>query len=1369
MVGGIGPGNHPDIDPGASPGAGAGTDVAPGAAIRGRVLAAGSGSPVAGPLLCLSAPVSLWGDVDPATGEIVNPRHPEFGRRIGGTVLAIPRTIGSSSSSAVMLELLRSRSAPRVILLGEGDAILALGVVVARELGEETIPVVEVPWDEISRLPDGAPVRVDPDGTIHAGLPPDHEARRRIREELDTNFLVEAGAGSGKTTSLVERMVELVVRGAVSSVERIAAVTFTRKAAAELRERFQSELERRLAAGEVLPDEVRGRLDEALRNLDGAFIGTIHAFCARILRERPLEGGVDPGFQELSARDADLLAQEFWNAYLERLVQDEDPLLEDLDRVGLRPGQLRKAFQRMQGYPDVEFPAPGVKPPSRREIDAVRRKVLDLLKEAEKIWSPELPASGWDKIQGHVRDLRHSLQVTGWKEDRDFLEALSDVAGGSDSAYKITQKNWRDKARAKELGASFIEILGGPDSPGGRLLNRWRAWRYGAAIRFARAAAREFAEYRRRTARLDFDDLLTLTARLLREHPSARRDLGKRYARILVDEFQDTDPRQAEIIFLLASDPMEGEGPAEREGPAEEEGSTDWRRARPRPGALFIVGDPKQSIYRFRRADIQLYKFVRDCFEEAGAVLELTANFRSRRDIGRIVNDVFGRGGLFPEEATPQQAPFSPLNTLAREEAPVREGVFCYGVEVKGRQHRAAAESEAVRIAAWIERRVRSGERRPEDFLVLTRGRGRLHLYARELETRGIRVDVTGAKLDMEEELRDFVALLECMCDPTDSVKVVTVLTGLFFGLDLEALTAHHLARGRFDVLAPGSKGHAGVREALETLHRWWRQAARLPADVLVDHLAAEVGLLPLAGALEEGSTRVGVLALAFDAVRETVLGGDASLPGAVRALRAALESREAEAPLEPGRGDAVRVMNLHQAKGLEAKVVVLAHPVAPQEHPPTMHVRRREDGRAEGFMLVEGERGRAVLARPLDWSELEAAEKAFEEAEEARLLYVACTRAEEELVVARHVSVPNKKESAEAYRKRRQEEVRAVSWGPLDEWLEKHAVALELEGGEGAPTEEAPPRVEEIEARVQESRERLEALRTPTHAFVTVTKIAKATESGRRDEAAPAQAGGGGEAPAVEGAAPGGGTVQGFRGFSWGSAVHQALAAALEAGDEGALAARCRTFLVENGRPLDAHGEPVELEELLDLVEAVRTSELWERARKARRRMAEVPFALRGVTPEGFQAAPPGGDAAHLSGRGDGPAQTGAKGGSATRHDETGSGVRRQLDLFALDGASGMAGARGGANEIGGVGAGDDGGIPAVLEGVIDLVFREPDGWVIADYKTDVGADPDFPVRYQGYRRQVELYARAWEQLTGESVKERILFFTHQGRTESW
>ena len=1149
---------------------------------------------------------------------------------------------------------------------------------------------------------------------------PDAAARERIARDLETNLLVEAGAGSGKTTELVTRMRALLASG-TARIEEIAAVTFTRKAAGELRERLQMRLEEdlRAARADAAADpSATERLGRALEQIDRAFVGTIHSFCARLLRERPLEVGLDPDFEEVPLEERTILRRRFWEAYLERLTRDSDPILEELSRAGIRPTRLSAAFERLVDNPDVEFPAEDSRPPSASEITSVRSELEAIVDHGWELMPEREPAPQWDSLQRKLRTLHFTRGVTGWKESADFFEALAALCKPAGPGHRIVQKRWREAGLAVAL-RDRVNAFAVGDTPARRVLERWYAHRYALAIRLARHAAADFASHRLRTGRLDFQDLLALAARLLRTDPLARRQLGERYRWLLVDEFQDTDPLQAEIVLLLSSEPSTasegGEGgdtAAEVVAGQRPAGEADWREAVPRPGALFVVGDPKQSIYRFRRADIQLYGFVKERFAAFGDVVELTANFRSRPPIGDLVNEVFDGPGFFPEQATAEQAPFEALNTRPPVDPVVEEGVFVYDIEPEAANRAAAAADDAARIGTWIRGRVDAGERKPGDFLILTRRRGQIAAYARALEERSVPVQVTGAGVGAEDEILELEILLECMIDPGNPVRVLAVLVGLFFGVDYEQLVAHRLSGGRLDVVRPGDQGDERVLEALRALHGWWKWSIAEPADVFVSRLVDELGLLPYAAAGDLGVLRAGALVYGLDAVRAAALGGDASLPGALSALRAALELTEAEAPLEPGRPDVVRLMNLHQAKGLEADVVILADPSHSKDRPPEVHTERRADGRAAGWIKVAEPRGGfggdRLLAVPEGWEAKEEEELRFERAEEVRLLYVAVTRAREELVVARWTG--GTKDSP---------------WAPLEPWLEKRATRLELEARAPEGRERLDLGSAAAAGAAEQAARTLSAMAAPRFEHTSVTALAKDRDEGGSGDAAPR----------------GGGTGVELRGLTWGSAVHGALAAAARAGtSEEGLRATCRDLLVEQGRPLDDHGEPVELVELLELVRAVRASELWARADAAERRLVEVPFAAPDVA--GFEELPAPTEPSRAEARGK---------------------ERRQLDLFAEPPAGSAAR---GEEQPEQVGPGD---AARVLEGVIDLAFREPDGWVIADYKTDVGTDPDFAARATSYRRQVELYARAWSDLTGEHVKERVLFYTAQGRIELW
>ena len=1140
--------------------------------------------------------------------------------------------------------------------------------------------------------------------------PPDQSERDRIREDLDRTLLVEAGAGSGKTTSLVDRMVALVRSGACA-VEQIAAVTFTRKAAAELRQRFQVRLEEVLA--ERPPsDPARERLAGAIRDLDRAFLGTIHAFCAKLLRERPLEAGLDPGFREVQETEAARTKRAFWLDFLERLGTDGDPDLEELGRVGIEPERLQPLFDELVENPDVDFGFQPVPPPAAEDVREVRARFEELLDRAERRMKGRKPRGGWDAFGRRIRTLLYWRRALDWAEPAPFFDALARI---HEKKGRVIQYKWGDtgaeKAEAKWLGQAFERFA----AAGGRadgVLRSWWAHRYPVAIRVADRAARAFARQRRDRGEVNFQDLLVLTAALLRDEPGARRDLGGRYRRILVDEFQDTDPLQAEILFLLASDPEAG---------------NDWRRVAPRPGALFVVGDPKQSIYRFRRADIALYEFVKKRFRAFGDVLLLEANFRSLGAIEALVEGVFDREDRFARRDTDRQAAFAPLLVQPREgrgegDAPGLVAVY----PVLGRTQDEVAHDDAERVAAEIARRVAAGERGPGDFMVLTRTRKHLARYARALEDRNLPVAVSGAGVGFEEELGALLLLFRCLADPAHEVRVLGVLSGPLFGITLDRLVAHRDAGGHFRINRPPT-GDGEVAEALGVLHGWWRRARRDPADLTAERLVAETGLFALAAAGTLGELRAGALVYLLDAVRGRALAGDTSIAGAVDALESALAWEDAEAPLVPERPNCVRVMNLHRAKGLEAKVVFLAAPFPEPNWPPHKRVARDEEGVARGTVPIVVRRGwkREVIAQPPTWEEDQRIEGDFEAAERVRLLYVAATRARDELWVAGWAGGRARGKSV---------------WGPVEAWAASEAARGGEAGGGGiARVVELPHRERpepdvldpetDLAAAIAAAAAGAERARALSYRLDTVTARAKGKARGdaepspvartvhsaplRFGEAArldapdsrPERAGAPDSRPKRAGAPspqradpppPTPPLSPPAGGFEWGSVVHAVLAAAGEGATGAALEQLARDRLVEFERPVDAAGEPTELATLLALTEAVRASGIWGRAMAADEHHTEVPFAVN---------------------RGEGP-------------------DRERAD---------------------------------VVEGVIDLVFREGDRWVVADYKTDRGDDPEFEDRVARYRDQVDLYAECWERLTGDEVAERALVFTSQDRIDSW
>jgi len=988
---------------------------------------------------------------------------------------------------------------------------------------------------------------------------PDAEARRAIVEDLDANLFVEAAAGTGKTRSLVDRMRALVLRG--TPVERLCAVTFTVKAAAQLKERFQVELER--SRSDAIDPERRARLELAIAGMDRCFVGTIHSFCARLLRERPVEAGVDPEFVELDETRHLLLRSEAWERYKQKLFVESNPVLPQLARYGIPLEVLRAAYECLAENPDVEAGNPGrlSEPDFARE----RPKVAEFLAAAGPALPATEPAKGWDKLQKKVRSALRLTRILDPGKSTSFAAVLERLDGSGD----VTLNRWPDGGVARRLEREFEALRDEVVRPA---LARWREFLYPIAVDAVLPAVAEFERLRREKGALDFNDLLLKARNLLRDHPDARAEFQKRFTPVLVDEFQDTDPIQAEVLlYLTGGDLLE----------------KDWRKLAPVGGSLFVVGDPKQSIYRFRRADIETYDRVKErVVASGGRVVELTVNFRSSPEVCAWVNEVVG--AEFPVKATPEQAAYVRLNA-ERKSPRGSSGAFRLEVPPAGsRAREAIARQDAIRIAAWIRAAIDSGLEvcgdgsgrpvEPRDFLLLFRYKKLMDLYAKELEGRGVPYEISGGGAFSEsEDLADLLPLLETLADPADPVSLVASLVGPFFGVDDDALYRFRKSGGRFHLFAPPPAGvDDRIARALRMLTEAHQLSRSLPPGAALAAICEKLGAIAYGGAQELGGTRAGNLLKACSIARSLSARGE-PFGSIVRYLRELTEKSDAEEmSTRPGETRAVRLMTLHRAKGLEAPIVFLADPTGERETSVDWCV-DREGEVPQGWLRVaqRSERGGdREIARPARWSEREELETRFQEAEKDRLLYVAATRAADLLVVS---VGPDSVKSPWA-------KLARAATRPLPEVAKPRA----------APP---PTRQPDLARELAESNRAREARRDvsgrPGYAVEQVTHVAH----DRRAMPFASRTG---------------------RGMTWGRVIHRLLEGAMK--DSGLdLRLYAANLLAEEERPAS------ELNEAVDLVEAVRRSPLWRRAQGARRRLAEVPFALMAGSSElGLAEGPP-------------------------------------------------------------------------------------------------------------------------------------------------
>ena len=826
----------------------------------------------------------------------------------------------------------------------------------------------------------------------------DQKARHQILTDLDRNLLVQAGAGAGKTHALIGRMVE-VIRTGREDVQHIAAITFTKKAAGEMRARFHEALRETWTAAS--DDVERTYLSEAIDRIDQCYIGTIHAFCARLLRDRPLEVGLPPNFTELDERGERVSLREAWNAFVLDRYADRDPRLDTFDSWGFRTEELFDFFRRRSQFTDVALAWTDVPPtPLSEPADRAREWI-----EATSAWIPNPTVERPDRLQKALIRANTFLRNRGLESERNqrYLLSLLDLRSGA-----VTLKRWAPhQAKAREIRDTELpKLLAGTIRPA---LTQWRKSIYPTIAAFVDEAINAHRARRFEAGTLTFQDLLVQTARLLAEQPLLRRDFQHRYRRLFVDEFQDTDPLQAEILLYLTADNPE---------------ISDWRECRPRPGSLFLVGDEKQAIYRFRRADLDVFRDVRERIRESGGhTLDLNTSFRSFGGLCDWINGAFEP--VFERFDPRYQASFSPLAAY-REPGPHPSQVVSLTIDkIAGNDRTLIAKEDAGRIARFIGASIAQDESvsafalteaSPGDFMILTRTTGQLNTYARALEHLGIPFSIAGSgKLRESEDLHDLIELLEAVNTPHNPIPLVGHLRGRWVGLGDDELYAVRSYDGHFDYRGEVPTGlpsetAARIGNAFGRLKRVERWLQTHPPSVAIELILEDLDILAFATVMPMGSSRAGNLFRLLALLRRWETSGWNWIEclRELQDLRDDPEYKLEEMTLESGADTAVRLMNLHQAKGLQARVVFLADPSdsSYEKHDPDFHISRKGSEARLTLPVYRTRRmyGKELVSEPDGWEENAEEEIRFLNAEERRLVYVAATRAEDLLVVSRYV-----------------------------------------------------------------------------------------------------------------------------------------------------------------------------------------------------------------------------------------------------------------------------------------------------------------------------------------------------------------------------
>lgn len=834
----------------------------------------------------------------------------------------------------------------------------------------------------------------------------DRAARERIRTSLSESLLVEASAGTGKTTELVARIVSVLASGA-ATIDQIVAVTFTNKAAGELKLRVRQELDR--ARGTVTSAAERGYIEDALEHLEEASIGTIHSFCAQILRERPVEAVVDPAFEELSEQQASRIYERAFRTWFQNKLGEGAPgLRRALVRLAWRDSwensppidQLQYAAWKLVEWRDH---------PSRwRQVPFDRDPQIDQLIEQVKLIADA--ASRCRKFNDNlVRSLRPARALVTWIERSEAATRARDY----DTLESLLIKLLRDLKKDTKKGSGFFsesvpreQVVGARE----QLISNLESFRAAADADLAATLRNEmwslvesYNDMKRRAGKLDFLDLLILARDLVRDNLEVRRYLQDRFTHIFIDEFQDTDPLQAEILLLLA---------------AGDHVQSNWLEVTPKPGKLFVVGDPKQSVYKFRRADVVLYRGIRDALVARGVgAVHLTTSFRALRPIQQSVNTAFE--SEMHDDADAGQAAYSPLDGST---PPIdgQPNVIALPVPRPYGSQRIAKSSidlclpdTIVAFVEWLVRKSGWKLRDPENpgqLLAVTEkqicilfrrftnfGRDITRDYVRSLEAREIPHLLVGSKsFHNREEVETLRGALTAIEWPEDELALFATLKGSLFAIPDNLLLRFYHEIGRLHPFRKLPENLAAefqpVADALQLLAKLHRQRNRRPlADTvnsLLESTRAHAGfaLRPAGHQVLANVYRVGDLARGFE------LSGGISFRGFVEELEAQAEKAEsAEAPVLEEGAEGVRLMTVHSAKGLEFPIVILADLTANiAAGDPDRFVGARERICAM----------RLLRCAPWELRDNEDQERLRERAEGVRVAYVAATRARDLLVV---------------------------------------------------------------------------------------------------------------------------------------------------------------------------------------------------------------------------------------------------------------------------------------------------------------------------------------------------------------------------------
>lgn len=942
---------------------------------------------------------------------------------------------------------------------------------------------------------------------------------KQIRDHVATcfhkNFLVEAGAGAGKSTLIVNRIINQIMEDESPlkdqepiHLSEIVAITFTEKAANELQFKFQREIRKRLDQSD-LSNEAKEKLSEALKDIDSIFINTVHSFCMKLLMEMPFYSDLTIGFEPLDEVQHRTFKARIWDQFLtEKKSPQMESLILKIQQDNIRLDNVKDLYMELCENKSlgltIEYNANAIDP-----VD----KIMSLLEQLHHFFksfdSQKMINKGkFDKHPKETLELIFENDAFNKRElTLDLAKTLLKI-GSIGDLFGKKYINTEEYKRSEVF--PMLELK--------QLMNEYKEYLYHVSMSFADEAYQRYEREKHQQMKVSFNDLLFKVYKMLKSSHEAREFFSKKYKCIYVDEFQDTDPLQTKILYLLTAENHDHHGV--------------WTQCQPKPGSLFFVGDPKQSIYRFRQADIGIYNHVKSMVEplDDWEVVTFRWNFRSSHIICEWVENQFmvkqenpidemfitksGTTKFFLNESTKYQTIFKGMESKTDKINQVKGtgtnqlcGVYSYDLGATSAADIKRVDPEF--LSTWIKHLVdqkytiidpRDGAPRPvqySDFLILLRTQTGMIKYINALKTKGIPVTFAGkVNLYEIEEAANFIDLIGLLNDPKDAIRFIGVLYNSF-GVDVSSeelavipkdpqevdIRSVRLSTLLFhsDKIPFQDKILQKAINKISTYLEWKRNFSPIQCvEKIVDDYVA---LLKTQYDYQNLKSAVGTLYYMVEILKEKNPASFFELAKLMEEMKSLDIDRELGIDYEVnehGEKSSVRIMNLHKAKGLEGNIVILAKPCGDLDRkrfPITKHFER--DGEREQLYICLTKDygvGVSIVGVPPKWGEKEQEETKFADTENLRLLYVAATRATQVLVIG-----DGQSEKSENPWKLLLEEDRGVSIA-VESFLEPHTCEVKEEH-----------KIEEFVPSIETKLQKREQLNRPS--FVAVTPSTLDTE----------------------------------------------------------------------------------------------------------------------------------------------------------------------------------------------------------------------------------------------------------------------------------